>query len=169
MLSLEAKQFKPSKSQRSIVNRFNTFIRDGGKEGQPGWVPAALPSSQATADAKGKGRAKPSSRFDLRDSLRASEDQQDTKHNFQVELVPAEFTKERYMLYKKYQMEIHKDKESKLSEDGFRRFLCESPLRVSSGTVPLLDQSDHAASSSVRLSKASRMDLFTSYIGSMGG
>lgn len=130
--SLEAKQFKPSKSQRSIVNRFNTFIRDGGKEGQPGWGPAlqsesVLPPIQ---DVKGKGKAKANPTFELREALQASENQQNGQHSFSVELVPAKFTQERYQLYKKYQIEIHKDRESKLSEDGFKRFLCDSPLRV---------------------------------------
>lgn len=132
-IRLDAKAFKPSKGQRSIINRFNAFIREGGKEGQPGWGPPSDPADTdrppAAKDVKGKGKAQQT--FDLAESLHAVESVKDTKHSFSVELVPAECTSERYELYKKYQMEIHKDKESKLSEQGFKRFLCDSPLRVS--------------------------------------
>ena len=35
---------------------------------------------------------------------------------------------ESYMLYKKYQMAVHGDKEEEISERSFRRFLCDTPL-----------------------------------------
>jgi arginyl-tRNA---protein transferase len=42
---------------------------------------------------------------------------------------PSSFTGEKFALYKKYQIEIHKDKEDDLSETGFTRFLVTSPLK----------------------------------------
>jgi arginine-tRNA-protein transferase len=43
---------------------------------------------------------------------------------------PASCTREKFELYKRYQMEVHGDKESKLTESSFLRFLCDSPLKV---------------------------------------
>jgi arginine-tRNA-protein transferase len=48
-----------------------------------------------------------------------------------VTIEPASFSEEKFLLYKKYQMAIHGDKESKVTEKGFTRFLCDSPLKVS--------------------------------------
>lgn len=143
-IRLRATEFRPSKSQRAIVNRFNAFIRHGGRESQPGWGTAdtaethapAQAEAESSKDAKGKGKAKPKQqKFHLAQALHSTEDRNDTKHKFDIGLVPAKFTKERYLLYKRYQMEIHKEKESKLSEDGFKRFLCESPMRVGLASV----------------------------------
>jgi hypothetical protein len=43
---LEASKFKAGKSQRNQLNRFNTFVREGGHEGEEGFGPTA---SQPTA------------------------------------------------------------------------------------------------------------------------
>jgi arginine-tRNA-protein transferase len=159
--SLEASKFKPAKSQRSILNRFNTFIRDGGHEGEPGYGPpeaSTSVSAQASVmtpedsdeqqislgkDKKGKGKAKLKGKhtqpFDLFTAIHAAETKYsgaDTKHRFEVTMEPAAFSEEKYDLYKRYQMEIHGDKESKVTEDGFRRFLCDSPLEVGSYSLP---------------------------------
>ena len=48
----------------------------------------------------------------------------------QLELVPAKSTAATYDLYKRYQISVHNDPPSKVSERGFRRFLCDSPLLV---------------------------------------
>lgn len=45
-----------------------------------------------------------------------------------VETVDAECTDERFELYKKYQIQVHKDKPEDLTRNGFTRFLVESPL-----------------------------------------
>jgi arginine-tRNA-protein transferase len=46
--------------------------------------------------------------------------------------VPAKATAETFALYRKYQVAVHKDPPSKVSMSGYRRFLCDSPLAVSS-------------------------------------
>ena len=48
--------------------------------------------------------------------------------SFLVKQVPAEFDETAFALYKKYQMAIHGDKESKLTPDQYSGFLCSSPL-----------------------------------------
>lgn len=75
--SLEASKFKPSKSQRSIINKFNTFIQEGGREGQEGYGPldGTAASTSQLPDIKGKGKFKGKNvqTFDLVDSIHASE------------------------------------------------------------------------------------------------
>lgn len=47
------------------------------------------------------------------------------------DLVAAEFTSERYELYKKYQVAVHQDSPEDVTELAFTRFLCSSPLQTS--------------------------------------
>lgn len=49
-------------------------------------------------------------------------------HTFTIVTVPAELTQERFELYKKYQVEIHKDSEDEITQFGFKNFLVDSPL-----------------------------------------
>lgn len=49
-------------------------------------------------------------------------------HRFEVTLEPDTFTDEKYLLYKTYQVNVHHDKPSEVSQAGFKRFLCSSPL-----------------------------------------
>lgn len=155
--SLDSSAFKPSKSQRSILNRFNTFIEEGGREGQLGYGPArAAPSQPRAVHGKVKGKASKNAIFDLTEVLHRAEGKRDAAHLFevsrvappqtftqmhhlrshqvlppQVSMEAATFTEEKFELYKKYQVQIHGDKASDLKERSFRRFLCDSPLSVS--------------------------------------
>ncbi|ORY73383.1 arginine-tRNA-protein transferase, partial [Protomyces lactucae-debilis] len=52
----------------------------------------------------------------------------DASSRFSADLEPAQFTDEKFALYKKYQMAIHGDKESELQPSSFKRFLCDTPL-----------------------------------------
>jgi arginine-tRNA-protein transferase len=56
-------------------------------------------------------------------------------HRFEITLEPAEFTIEKYELFKNYQQSVHKEKPSEISQSGFKRFLCESPLKQTSRQV----------------------------------
>ncbi|KAI7872064.1 arginine-tRNA-protein transferase [Spinellus fusiger] len=52
----------------------------------------------------------------------------DTGKRLEIVLEYASFTKEKFDLYCKYQVQIHKDTMEELSEEAFQRFLVESPL-----------------------------------------
>jgi arginine-tRNA-protein transferase len=45
-----------------------------------------------------------------------------------IKMVPSAYSQESYDLYKKYQMSVHKDKESKITPEGYKNFLVDSPL-----------------------------------------
>ena len=46
-----------------------------------------------------------------------------------IDLVPAECSKDRFELYKKYQVHVHNDSPEDVTELSFTRFLCSTPLR----------------------------------------
>ncbi|ODV60546.1 arginyltransferase ASCRUDRAFT_71034 [Ascoidea rubescens DSM 1968] len=52
------------------------------------------------------------------------------------------FTPEKYNLFKKYQIAIHKDKPSSLSEKSFTEFLCDSPFNINYDSPFYLQQLD---------------------------
>lgn len=56
-------------------------------------------------------------------------------HKFEVTLEPDNFTLEKYEVFKNYQHHVHKEAVSKISQDGFKRFLCDSPLQRTTRTV----------------------------------
>lgn len=62
--------------------------------------------------------------------------------DFVVRVTPATFSQDKYELYRRYQMEVHGDTADKVTEAGFKRFLCSnpftSPVKVNGdGTVDL--------------------------------
>ena len=50
------------------------------------------------------------------------------RHTLRCEMLPAEATDERFLLYKKYQVSVHGDNPETLTIRGFHRFLVESPI-----------------------------------------
>lgn len=46
-------------------------------------------------------------------------------------LEPASYTEEKYELFRKYQIHIHKEEPSKVTPRSFERFLVDSPMKVS--------------------------------------
>uniref|UniRef100_A0A336LEQ1 CSON008175 protein n=1 Tax=Culicoides sonorensis TaxID=179676 RepID=A0A336LEQ1_CULSO len=60
-----------------------------------------------------------------------SEQPDDGIHKLKLQLVPSSkgVTDQALKLYKKYQITVHNDPPSKLTEAGFRRFLSESPIK----------------------------------------
>lgn len=61
-------------------------------------------------------------------------------HRFEIITEPASFSKEKFELYREYQVAIHHDAYAKITEAGFKRFLCESPIHpvpLPSREIPL--------------------------------
>ncbi|KAF9247186.1 arginine-tRNA-protein transferase [Melanogaster broomeanus] len=116
-IKLDALAFKPSRSQRKLVNRWNRFICDGG-------------DSNATPDpAKQKGRQ--NTNFCLTSSIHSSErvfypGDEEPRYDFQVTLERSSYTDEKYALYVAYQTGIHHDDDC--TPHSFRQFLVQSPL-----------------------------------------
>ncbi|KAJ3573884.1 hypothetical protein NP233_g2158 [Leucocoprinus birnbaumii] len=114
-LRLDAFQFKPSKSQRKVVNRWNRYVLNG-REGEL----MDVETRPRKVKSKGKEQA-----FNLIKAMHAAEatfaSEEHPAHKFEIELEPASFTEEKYALFDKYQRDIHHDFKS--TPRGFERFL----------------------------------------------
>lgn len=93
-------QMKIQKEHRQVVNRFKRFLE--------------IPEQ----------KAKKGEQFQL-DSLRTAESQ---NSRFRTEFGPPNFTKEKFELFKKYQILVHNDKPEEITPKSFDRFLCLSPF-----------------------------------------
>ncbi|KAH7887853.1 arginine-tRNA-protein transferase [Phlebopus sp. FC_14] len=114
-IKLDILAFKPSRSQRKLVNRWNRFIRHGHNDGVR----------------ESKARPHASSTFCLVSSIHESDRalvsaNEEFQHDFRVTLEHSSYTDEKYALYVAYQTEIHHDNDN--SPISFRRFLVQSPL-----------------------------------------
>ncbi|CAN6672920.1 hypothetical protein TRVA0_047S00694 [Trichomonascus vanleenenianus] len=101
-IRLEASKYKPSREQRQAINRFNSKL--GCSSGR---------------SKKGKDN-----QFDLIEAAYRAE------HEGKLRIIvePAGFSSEKYELYKKYQIEVHKDEPDEVSPRQFKRFLCDNPF-----------------------------------------
>ncbi|KAI9136540.1 arginine-tRNA-protein transferase [Paraphysoderma sedebokerense] len=116
-IRLDTTKFKPSKQHRQVINRFNKFIKGE-------W---SLPSSGTTSPLSSDTAQISQTVNSIDDEIRPDEFIPQNSSNVQM-LEPASCTDEKFSLYKKYQIAIHKDTPDEVNRDSFSRFLCESPL-----------------------------------------
>ncbi|KAM0287971.1 hypothetical protein ACHAQH_000038 [Verticillium albo-atrum] len=116
--------FKPSRDQRQAVNRFNRHII--GKE-----YGAAAARLYPRSREESKKR---DAEFNFVERVHEAEAKNlknppEPAHNFAVTLEDDSFTEEKYLVYENYQRVVHKEGSGDISRGGFRRFLCDSPVR----------------------------------------
>lgn len=99
-------QMKIVKQHRQVVNRF---------------IRAILDPNEKVEDKK----EKKGGQFNLESLIIAEQ----ASSRFHTRFEPAGYSKEKYELYKKYQMAVHNDKESDVKKLSFERFLCETPFK----------------------------------------
>ncbi|KAK4552778.1 Arginyl-tRNA--protein transferase 1 [Recurvomyces mirabilis] len=121
--SLPSAEFKPSRDQRQVLNRWNRFVL-GDKYIRE--LEKKYPKTKAEKKAQ-------ESHFDLPTTVHAPELSNlkpdiHPEHEFQVTLEPDTFTEEKYALFANYQKHVHHEQDSDISQPGFKRFLCSSPL-----------------------------------------
>lgn len=95
-------QLLVGKEHRKVINRFMRAIGDG----------------------KQPKNSKGGTKFDIHALVEA----EGCSKRFQTHFGPPVFTKEKYELFKKYQMTVHNDKPDEVSEKSFERFLCSTPF-----------------------------------------
>ncbi|KAL2753722.1 hypothetical protein ACRALDRAFT_1071868 [Sodiomyces alcalophilus JCM 7366] len=130
-IRLDSALFKPTRDQRQAVNRFNRHV---------------IGSEYAAAAARlyPKSRAESKKReteFDLVERIREAEQEHlktppEPAHRYTVTLEEDSFTEEKFLVYENYQRVVHKEGPSDISRRGFRRFLCDSPIRREVMTTP---------------------------------
>lgn len=125
--------FKPARDQRHAVHRWNKFVLGDA------YIKNAARAYPKTKAEKGQQR----NSFGLIEAIHESEYSNikrppEPAHRLEVSLEPDNFTEEKYTIFENYQRAVHHEKPSDISQQGFRRFLCDSPLhrttRASNGT-----------------------------------
>jgi arginyl-tRNA--protein-N-Asp/Glu arginylyltransferase len=53
----------------------------------------------------------------------------------QITIIPSEYIEEEYELYRKYQINVHKESADKITPASYSSFLVETPLIVSSFSI----------------------------------
>lgn len=129
-IRLDAGAFHASKDQRQALNRFNKFVL-----GDSYIKEAAKKYPLSREQAK-----KRNTEFDLIERIHEGEKKKiptppDPEHSLTITLEPSSFTEEKYALYENYQRVVHHDRPSKITRNGFKRFLCSTPLTQSQQTV----------------------------------
>ncbi|CAN9332528.1 unnamed protein product [Alternaria alternata] len=129
-IRLPVASFKPSKDQRKAVNHWNDHVLG---ESYMKEASRLYPISK-------EEKARFKNTFDLTREIHKTEYENvkrppEPAHRFEVTLEPAAFTLEKYELFKNYQQNVHKEKPHEISQAGFKRFLCDSPLKQTTRTV----------------------------------
>lgn len=122
-LRLDSNQFRPTKDQRQAVNRFTRHVL-----GETYAREAARRHPRPRAEVRRRNNE-----FDLVQRIHEPEAQflktpLSPAHEFTVTLEPDTFTEEKYDVFENYQRMVHHEPPDKISQHGFKRFLCNSPL-----------------------------------------
>lgn len=134
-IRLDTTSFKAAKDQRQALHRWNTYVL--GTE----YVQEARIRYPRTREEKRRRRC----RFDLVETVHAAEDPAlrrppEPNHRFTVTLETDGYTEEKFALFQHYQSSVHGEPSRKITKDGFRHFLCSSPLRRSTRQVDGVSQ-----------------------------
>ena len=122
-IRLDSESFHASKDQRQALNRFNKYIigEEYAKE-----AAKLYPKSREQAKAR-------DANFDIIERVHEGEKDflkapPEPSHILKVTLESDSFTEEKYKIYENYQRKVHQDSPHQISKQGFKRFLCSSPL-----------------------------------------
>ncbi|KAH8175488.1 arginine-tRNA-protein transferase [Sarocladium implicatum] len=120
----DSHEFKPSRSQRQVINRFNTFVL-----GEKYVKEAARLYPRSREQAK-----KRDTEFCLKERIHEAEygrlqKPPEPAHRLEVTIEDNSFTEEKYAVWDNYQKVVHQDPPSSRSRSSFKRFLCTSGLR----------------------------------------
>ena len=126
-IRLDASSFKPTRDQRKAVHRLNRYVIGSEYNRKAARL---CPVSR-------KEKREKRDKFDLLSSVHAAElpnvkkpvDPSTKKsiepaHKFEVTLEAADFSTEKYDLFLKYQMTVHKELKSRWSHQSHKRWLC---------------------------------------------
>ncbi|MCJ1331802.1 Arginyl-tRNA--protein transferase 1 [Thelotrema lepadinum] len=124
---LDSSQFKPTRNQRRVCNRFTSWIVG---DDYPGKAAKLCPKSrEEKRDRKNN--------FDVHRRIHEADYDNIPKpinpstgksiepsHKLEVSLEPDQYTEEKYALFAHYQKVVHKEPPSRISKRGFKGFLC---------------------------------------------
>ncbi|KAI0396006.1 arginine-tRNA-protein transferase [Xylariaceae sp. FL0594] len=130
-LRVDSTRFRATKDQRQAVNRFNRFVigDEYAKEAARRYPKSREETRRREAEFNLVERIHESECEVLRQPPRPA-------HSLVVTLERDVFTEEKFRIFEDYQRIVHKEDPSEISRDGFRRFLCDSPLRRKTVVLP---------------------------------
>ena len=117
-ISLIVNVLKKQKSKDEVCRAF----KENWKEA----VEAMVETEYVVFDLKKEFPKEQRTNKDQRNSDREPEIAQEKK--LTVEIEEPEFTQEKFELYKKYQQSVHSENDKEITEEGFIRFICTTPL-----------------------------------------
>ncbi|KAI3327980.1 arginine-tRNA-protein transferase [Xylariaceae sp. AK1471] len=123
-IRVDSARFRPTRDQRQAINRFNKFV-----------IGDAYTKEAARQHPKSREQArKRDTEFNLTERIHESEAQSlkqppEPTHSLEVTLELDGFSEEKYAVFENYQRIVHQEAPSEISRTGFKRFLCNSPLR----------------------------------------
>eukprot|EP00761_Pharyngomonas_kirbyi_P006913 gb/GECH01006922.1/.p1 GENE.gb/GECH01006922.1/~~gb/GECH01006922.1/.p1 ORF type:complete len:573 (+),score=153.54 gb/GECH01006922.1/:1-1719(+) len=122
----------PALSQ-DIVDRFHRYYASQDREG---FISRMEPTAKGNINIwltdhgksvlKEQKNTEPSPTTPITPPMSPMEDQ----HTLHIQMVPAQFTQESFELFKKYQINVHKDAPEDVTEDSFTNFLVKTPLKI---------------------------------------
>lgn len=129
---------KLSKDHRQTVNRFTRAISSpSASADQP--ASGDTPCGAASRATQRRGTARPAHRparaarngkpASAPFSLWSLVEAEHASSRFHTRYEPAEFSEDKYALYKKYQVAVHNDEPHEVTPAQFSRFLCETPFK----------------------------------------
>lgn len=123
-IRVDSTLFRPSRDQRQAINRFNRFVIGDAYARE---AARRFPRSREEA-------RKRDTEFNLVQRVQESESRSlqgppEPAHSLVVTLEPDDFTREKFTVFENYQRIVHQEDASEITPDGFRRFLCDSPLK----------------------------------------
>ncbi|KAI0885303.1 arginine-tRNA-protein transferase [Annulohypoxylon maeteangense] len=130
-IRLDCGPFRPTKDQRQAVNRFNRYI-----------IGDVYAKEAARLYPKSREQArKRDTEFDLVERIHEAErsllkEPPAPSHTFTVTLEADDFTEEKFLVFENYQKVIHRESLPSISREGFKRFLCSSPIKQEKYTAP---------------------------------
>ena len=149
-IRLDACAFAPSKSQRKVEKRWRRYldgeldddgkrVDDGDKDESRGGERLGADASGVSASASLADRDAEATHVETRDAdaTRTNETTatKKTKRAFEIREAPSAFDEEEYRLWRRYQVSVHGDDEGSLSEFSYRRFLVDTPLRLTNAPI----------------------------------
>ena len=149
-IRLDACAFAPSKSQRKVEKRWRRYldgeldddgkrVDDGDKDESRGGERLGADASGVSASASLADRDAEVTHAEMRDAdaTRTNETTatKKTKRAFEIREAPSAFDEEEYRLWRRYQVSVHGDDEGSLSEFSYRRFLVDTPLRLTNAPI----------------------------------
>ncbi|KAG2083812.1 arginine-tRNA-protein transferase [Suillus cothurnatus] len=123
-LGLDAIAFKPSRSQRKLINRDTS-----DSPLLQGISSASMPTRPSKSGGTSNASKRDSPKISLSTSIHAAESDfifpnATARHDFKVTLEPSTYSEEKYTLYPLYQRQIHHDPHN--TPEDFKRFLVKS-------------------------------------------